>query len=1197
MTINGQHIVGRQIPETYFSLIPVLEKEQQAFRSKSKSGVMEKSNIWMLFDKTLAPDLADKKELPDMVDFLKEAGFLLHYEDPNDHLDQYYFVRPNWLYSTLLRVVRHALEHHSQLFLTHSEICSLVDVSWSKDIAQALIRLMIRYSIVLPTHRDQYLITCLLPCSQPLPNVLYCGTLRRQFASEVHSIPIDMWPRLLCSIISNLSRIVDVSKLNKESKSNSKANIDDEMDKLGLATMTAKKQPPECLDRDSASATTVKRAWKEIGEDSPISPTAKLLNASRILQKASPGPVKRSHWERSFPDIPASPDSFQTKSSSKNMDANIDDEMDKHTTTIKKEPPECLDQDSASATTERRTSKNLQMSPTARLASRIRQKTSPMIKRFHQIRSGIPASPNSFQTLPTSDTPVNGRPEVSPQYSAEGSKSRHVYTKPVTIDEGVEIWDSGMIYNHKDIKFSIFPCVSEVSTVEEKGIEICCTRNTFGYAVMARLCCLVQRTLEERFPYLFSTETHLRKHELTQIAICPTCLEKNQKNPSYYLIEACVRTLWLKREYNCRCSPKAQLPLQDLVPDYLLLDFPSHFHLTNKMLEYNKAKPLHRDRQTILYNGLFAGKEVAIKIYQVDNRSRSIALSLSCVKREVDMLSSLNHPNIIKTFGFCLDPACVLVEKAPLGNLYQKLMDSEVKISRTVQFHISCQITSALSYLHQRDIIYRTLKASSILLWSLDFNCEASIKLTHFERAAYQSPSGLMSETTFSSHPAPEMLRYAFREEYTQKVDIYAFGILLSELMIRMQPYKEAHSNQLKLSAGIVTISYRTIVKLMEECWQEDPIVRPSATDLLVKLSQSSFQCYIASQVIRDCVTVRGCCFVPSVQQIWIYGEYNKMSLYGDWEISQETQVFILNAETLTVQGLLELNERATTICTVDNKIWIGMAEPIVHVYSTTTFKFTGQFHLDDSATIIADNNFYVFIGQANGQLKCYPKMELQRGDCQPVVIQIGDEAIITIVADGDIIWLGCGNELMILRAVGEVEIECRAQVCELSDQVCAMAISHNTSTAWCLTRNSHHITGWNRHTTEKKHIVDLSKHLKVIGCELNYDPNLLAMVSIECVCDTLWVGLSCGVIMILSDLEEPEKIIHFKAHKQSVECLLKIPHSSHHEYPVMLSGGYGEVSPLSSAASEQNGVVMLWHAFTANEFSTISRRHKNYIN
>ena len=75
-------------------------------------------------------------------------------------------------------------------------------------------------------------------------------------------------------------------------------------------------------------------------------------------------------------------------------------------------------------------------------------------------------------------------------------------------------------------------------------------------------------------------------------------------------------------------------------------------------------------------------------------------------------------------------------------------------------------------------------------------------------------------------------------------------------------------------------------------------MARPSADDLLLKLSQPSFQCYIVSQVLHDFVSVRGCCFVPSVQQIWVYGEHN---MNGEKELSQGTEVFILSAENLTV--------------------------------------------------------------------------------------------------------------------------------------------------------------------------------------------------------------------------------------------------------------------------------------------------------
>ena len=104
------------------------------------------------------------------------------------------------------------------------------------------------------------------------------------------------------------------------------------------------------------------------------------------------------------------------------------------------------------------------------------------------------------------------------------------------------------------------------------------------------------------------------------------------------------------------------------------------------------------------------------------------------------------------------------------------------------------------------------------------------------------------------------------------------------------------------------------------------------------------------------------------------------------------------------------------------------------------------------------------------------------------------------------------------------------------------MTISHNINTVWCLIRNSHSITSWDCHTIEleRKHTIDLSKHLKWICCELNYDPSSMALVSIECVSDTLWVGLSCGVIVMLSDLEEPaEKIVHALQNTQTVSRML----------------------------------------------------------
>ena len=379
----------------------------------------------------------------------------------------------------------------------------------------------------------------------------------------------------------------------------------------------------------------------------------------------------------------------------------------------------------------------------------------------------------------------------------------------------------------------------------------------------------------------------------------------------------------------------------------------------------------------------------------------------------------------------------------------------------------------------------------------------------------------------------------------------------------------------------------------MEDCWQEDPSLRPSAFSLLRRLSQPSFQCHIASQVLRDCVAVRGCCFVPSVRQIWVYGEYDQAALDGEGMITEGTQVFIVNADNLTIQGSLEMKERVSSILAVDNKVWIGMTEACVHAYDTTTFQFTDRLHLTDSVSCIASNDTYVFVGQANGHLKCYRKLMLPK-ETQVVDIEVGDKAIIAMETVGDIVWLSCGNELVILSTEDEVTIETRWNACGENDQVYALVLSKDATLIWSLVRGELAITCWDVHTGKLKHRGDLTGELNWICCEINYDPTYLRLVSLECVGDTLWLGLTCGVIVILSAEEHPKVITNFRAHRNSPKCLLDIPlHSGSRDTHVVLSGGFGEILHSTNLITEQNGVIILWQALSVEQFRLVAQRHK----
>jgi serine/threonine protein kinase len=1274
MMVNGQLVTGRHVPENYFSLISIIDKEQQVFRNRGKPGVLEENALWNLFERALPHDSPDRMELPVIVDFLQEAGLLLHYPDPNHRLDQYYFVRPEWLFATMFRVLHHSLQHSERVTISYTELCSLADLKWSQQMSKALIRLMVRYAIVLPIKTEQQLlIPHLLPHCAPPSSQLLVGSLRRQFAPKTKALPADLWYRVICRILASLHRVTEMKTLKKKngplsSKKSSESageqddpperpvETDEETDEQaalkhknihfkrgpsapflsiesdGKVVSTAGDVPKP--REDTVSATTTPQSAITTPESGTNTPE------QGGIKDVTPEPERRTPLVSPDVEIESSLDHGATVLTGSGVEVcPLPDEME----TCVLIPPESLTDVTQPGPTDVRATHplseaksrdyeqvGLKLGPREAVAAPDPTMSLPALGGHTQALDiprkqddnivGTSLSPSTLLIENNGPGLPTGRTKPTQTFSADSTqqpsrmrvkrvksmppKHRGSHSmEPALVDRGVKVWNTGLIYDKKDITFSVFPCSCEMSSVEERGIEICATKNTKGRIVMARLCKLIQNLLQERYPDLFSVDVPLHKHELTQLAICPICIEKKQRNPTNFLVETCVHTLKENENQHCRYHPET-VPLRDLVPDYLIVDFPSSYNLSADSFEFNQSRPLHRSISASLYNGKIRGQEVAVKMNSYSD-GRTITGPLSYVRQEMEMLFHLKHPNIVRTFGFCLSPPCVLLEKAPMGNLQQKLMDTEQRVSRAIRFHIGCQVASALEYLHRKEIIYRTLKASSILVWSLDFADEVNVKLTNFDRAECRTPSGLIGKPNFAAYHAPEMLRYSFKEEYTEKVDIYSFGMLLYELVTRWHPFGPAHNAgqvpifQRPKMMSVIASGYSTMTKLMQECWNEDQTERPTALFLTRTLSHPATTCHIATSALRDCISVRGCCYVPSVHQIWVYGEYNRPKQVADLssEASEGTQVFIVNAQTLSVQGSLELKESANSIHAIDNKVWIGMTESCVHAYDTTTFTFTDRVYVNDSVTSIIDNETFVFIAQANGLLTYYPKLKFPKESRKMIV---GSNPIMSMILVGESIWLACGNEIVVVATDDDnVTLAKRWSACE-SDQIYTLVYSKDLSTVWSLVRLGSTITSWDSNTGSMKQAADYSQELKIVCCDLILDPSYVRMSSMECVLDTLWVGLSCGAIVILSAADTPRVLSAFKAHKNTTKCLMEIPQTEveKKDCAMILSGGYGEVSFISNVTSESNGVVMSWEALSAKHFKCIaSRYHKYYTN
>ncbi|KAF4353682.1 hypothetical protein F8388_024251, partial [Cannabis sativa] len=262
---------------------------------------------------------------------------------------------------------------------------------------------------------------------------------------------------------------------------------------------------------------------------------------------------------------------------------------------------------------------------------------------------------------------------------------------------------------------------------------------------------------------------------------------------------------------------------------------------------FDQSRIIGQGSYGTVYKGVLTdNKMIAIKKSKIGDQSQ-----IEQFINEVIVLTQINHRNVVKLLGCCLDTEVPLLvyEFITNGTLYEHLHNTLGQhssiLSWEMRLKIAIETAGAIAYLHSStsiSIIHRDVKTANILI---DDNYIA--KVSDFG-ASRLVPIDKTQLTTLVQgtlgYLDPE---YFHTSQLTEKSDVYSFGVVLAELLTGQKALSFDRSE-----------NERNLALYFISSMEEDDLLRILDHNLITSVEDNMEKIKVMANVAKGCLRVRG---------------------------------------------------------------------------------------------------------------------------------------------------------------------------------------------------------------------------------------------------------------------------------------------------------------------------------------------------